>query len=376
MRGVLTWVTTRARRNAFLSVSIVLAALSCLLVPPSADYLDYLEGRTLVSLFCTLAVICALHEVGFFAAVAARVVRRFGSRRGLVLALVLVTLVLSLLITNDMALIVMLPLAWHVLRSTGDERHLALVFILMNTAANLGGMLTPFGSPQNLYLYSYFEIPTGEFVRVMAIPFAVSVVMITVGCLLVRDGPVVVTTEEPVSVPRWPTAAYVVLFVIAICIVLRVVPIWVGVAIPLVLLVMDRVALAKVDYGLMLTFVLFFVFTGNLAQVDAVGSVLTPLLRGDELVVGALASQVMSNVPAAILLAQFTDDYAPLLVGVNIGGVGTLVASLASLITLRHYERYQPGRTGSYVRTFTWLNVAMLVLLLVVMEAAFRLGLV
>lgn len=363
------------RGNVFLSVSIALAALSCVLVPPSADYLHYLEGRTLVSLFCTLAVICALHEVGFFAALAGLVVRRFRSRRSVVLALVLVTLVLSLLITNDMALIVALPLAFHVLRSTGDERHLALVFILMNTAANLGGMLTPFGSPQNLYLYSFFEIPTGEFLRIMAVPFGVSVVMIVVGCLLVRNGPVTpVVTGAPATVPRWPTAVYLVLFVVAISIVLRVVPIWVGITIPLVLLVMDRVALAKVDYGLMLTFVLFFVFTGNLAQVDAVGDVLTPLLRGDELVVGALTSQVMSNVPAAILLAQFTDDYAPLLVGVNIGGVGTLIASLASLITLRHYERYQPGHTGSYVRTFTWLNVAMLAVLLVVMEVAFRLG--
>jgi len=362
------------KQHIVVLTAFVAAVCSSFAVAPDHEYWDYFETRTLMSLFCAMAVIYALDNLGVLSALANRVVRRFRTRRWLILGLVWATAVWAMLVSNDMALLTFLPLTYLALDATGNRRYLAFAFIMETAAANLGGMITPFGSPQNLFLYSYFEIPTPEFFGVMAIPFVGSMLVITGICLLVGDEPIR-AVEADGAFRRWPTLAYVGLFVLTAAIVFRIAPVWVGFVVPAALLVLDRSALVKLDYGLLLTFVFFFIFSGNLARVESINTALSDVMQGNVLLWSTLGSQVISNVPAAILLAQFTEDYRQLLVGVNIGGVGTIVGSLASLIALSKYRQYEPGRTGSFFALFTVVNVGLLLFLFALTSLAFALGL-
>ena len=352
------------KKNVVMVVAFFAAAVTTLIVPIDKAYLGYFDFKTLTCLFCVLAVVCALRDINFFYALARRVVRIFKNARMSVLGLVYITFIGSMLIANDMALLTFLPLGFLVLSSTGKEKYMAFTFVMQNVAANLGGMLTPFGNPQNLYLYSAFSIPTGEFMRVMAPPFALSVALITLCCVIfVKPEPLSLPAEE-LKVDKKRAALYLGLFALAIAIVFRGIPYWIGLAvIPAVLLFADRKALASVDYPLLLTFVFFFVFAGNMSRIDAVRSFFSGLLGKDTLLFSVLSCQCISNVPSAILLTQFTDNWRELLVGVNIGGVGTLIASLASLITFREYQKHAPGRTARYVAEFSGFNFAFLIIL-------------
>ncbi len=352
----MTKMTAFVRRNPVVTVAAVAAVLTMLAVPPDAQYLDYFDWRTLTCLFCVLAVVCALKNIRFFYLLARRIIERFKTLRMAVIALVYITFIGSMLIANDMALLTFLPLGYYVLQRTGKEHAMALVFIFQNIAANLGGMLTPFGNPQNLYLYSHFAIPDGEFVSIMLPPFLISIALITLCCFLIPNDPLQIRGER-VELPKKRTAAYLALFALAIIIVFRGVPYWIGlIVIPLALLFLDPKALKMVDYPLLCTFVLFFIFSGNLARIPAVQQFFGGLLEKNTLLVSVLSCQCISNVPTAILLSQFTTNYSQLLVGVNIGGTGTLIASLASLITFREYAKYNQGRMLRYVMVFTLFN--------------------
>ena len=281
-----------------------------------------------------------------------------------VLALVYITFIGSMLIANDMALLTFLPLGYFVLKRTGKEHAMALVFIFQNIAANLGGMLTPFGNPQNLYLYSYFSIPTGEFVSIMLLPFLVSVSLITLCCILFTPATKLELGAAPPKLDRRRTVLYLLLFAFSIAIVFRGIPYWIGlIIIPAVLFFMDKKALRQVDYPLLLTFVFFFVFAGNMARIDVVRELFSSLLDKSTSLFSVVSCQFISNVPSAILLSQFTGNYADLLVGVNIGGVGTLISSLASLITFREYVKHNPGKTGYYIGMFSLFNFGFLIIL-------------
>lgn len=356
------------RKNVVMTVALVAALITSLIVPVDQAYIGYFDFKTLACLFCVLAVVCALKDVNFFYALAEKIVQCFKNARMSILALVYITFLGSMLIANDMALLTFLPLGYFVLNASRKQRYMAFTFIMQNIAANLGGMLAPFGNPQNLYLYSKFSIPTWEFVRVMAPPFLLSILLITLCCFVfVRPEPLSFA-DERIQVPKKRTALYLCLFVLSIAIVFRSIPYWTGlVIIPAVLLVTDRKALWMVDYPLLLTFVFFFVFAGNMARIDQVRQFFSNLLSKNALLFSALSCQVISNVPSAILLSQFTGDYRDLLVGVNIGGVGTLIASLASLITFREYTRHQPGRTAYYIETFSAFNFGFLAILLAFM---------
>jgi Na+/H+ antiporter NhaD/arsenite permease-like protein len=271
-----------------------------------------------------------------------------------------------MLISNDMALLTFLPLGYFVLTFTGMQKYMAFVFIMQNIAANLGGMLTPFGSPQNLYLNTKFTIPTGKFMAILAPRIAFAVALITVCCLVfVKSEPLTIEDSE-VRLPKGRTVIYLALFLLSILIVFRSIDYRIGlVVIFAALMILDRRALAKVDYPLLLTFVFFFIFAGNMARIDVVRDFLGMLLEKNTLVFSILSCQFISNVPSAILLSQFTANYSDLLLGVNIGGVGTLISSLASLITFREYTKHNPGKTGYYILMFSALNFAFLILLTV-----------
>ena len=359
-RGVAGFV----KKNVVMVVALVAAAITCFFVPPDMAYLDYFVVKSLTCLFCVLAVVCALKNIHFFYILAKKIVRVFKNARMSILALVYITFIGSMLIANDMALLTFLPLGLFVLSSTGKGKYMAFTFVMQNIAANLGGMLTPFGNPQNLYLYTKFEIPNLEFMTIMAPPFAVSVALITVCCLIFVKPEPLELKEEKVSLPAGRAAIYMLLFVLAIAIVFRGIPYWIGLAvIPAVLLFMDRKALKMVDYPLLLTFVFFFIFSGNMARIEAVKQIFSMLLEKSTLLFSVVSCQVISNVPSAILLSQFTENYRDLLLGVNIGGVGTLIASLASLITFREYTKQNKGKTRYYILLFTAFNFAFLIIL-------------
>ena len=359
-------------KNAVMLIAFLLAVITSCIVPPDKQYLEYFDFKTLTCLFCVLAVVCALRNIRFFYMLAQQIVRMFRNARMCTLALVYITFIGSMLIANDMALLTFLPLGYFVLSTTGKQKYMAFTFIMQNIAANLGGMLTPFGNPQNLYLYTRFNIPTGEFMAIMALPFVISIALITLACIVFVKAEELEFEGESIKAQPRRIALYLVLFALSIAIVFRGIPYIVGlVVIPLVLLFADRRALAAVDYPLLLTFVFFFIFAGNMGRIDAIREAFSYLLEKNTLLFSVLSYQVISNVPSAILLSQFTENYAPLLVGVNIGGAGTLIASLASLITFREYVKHNPDGAGRYVLKFSAFNFAMLGILTLCMSFIF-----
>ena len=356
--------------NAVMYIAFMAAAITSIIVPVDREYLGYIDLKTISCLYSVLAVVCALKNIRFFYTLAQKIVELFKNIRLCVLALVYITFIGSMLIANDMALLTFLPLGYFVLSSTGKQKYMAFTFIMQNIAANLGGMLTPFGNPQNLYLYTKFNIPNGEFMSIMAPPFIVSILLITFCCIVfVKPEPLEVKGET-VKLPIGKTVLYLALFVLSIAIVFRTIPYYIGVVvITAVLLFADKEALKKVDYPLLLTFVFFFIFAGNMARIDIVRDFFSMLLEKSTLLFSVFSCQVISNVPSAILLSQFTDNYRELLVGVNIGGVGTLISSLASLITFSEFRILYPEQTKKYLVMFTVINL----IFLVVMTAAAKL---
>ncbi len=352
------------QKNTVMLVAFLAAVITGIIVPIDKEYLGYFDYKTLACLFCVLAVVCALKNINFFYMLARKVIQVFKNARMSILALVYITFIGSMLIANDMALLTFLPLGYFVLNATGKQKYMAFTFIMQNIAANLGGMLTPFGNPQNLYLYSVYHIPNLEFVAIMTLPFVVSVLLITVCCLVfVKPEPLMLSNEKT-DIKLGRALLYLLLFALSIAIVFRGIPYWVGLAvIPVVLFFVDRKALKMVDYPLLLTFVFFFIFSGNMARIGVVREFFSMLLNKSTLLVSILSCQVISNVPSAILLSQFTENYRELLLGVNIGGVGTLISSLASLITFREYTKHNPGRVRQYIGSFSAYNFAFLLVL-------------
>ena len=355
------------RQNTVLAIALAAALVTSIVIPPDAEYLGYFDFKTLTCLFCTLACICALRNLKFFVTLARRIIKLCKNAKLCVLTLVYITFIGSMFLANDMALLTFLPLGFMVLQSAKQEKYMAFTFVMQNIAANLGGMLTPFGNPQNLYIYSKFNIPTGEFVSIMVLPFAVSIAVITLCCLIfVKPEPLAIENDD-VVINRRRAAIYLALFALSVIIVFRLIPYQIGlVLVPLALMFLDRDALKKVDYPLLLTFCAFFVFAGNMARISFVQAFFEWLLEKNTLLVSALSCQFISNVPSAVLLSQFTDNYRELLLGVNIGGAGTLIASLASLITFREYTKHYPEKTGKYIALFSVCNFGMLALLLTV----------
>lgn len=348
-----------------LIVALVAAAVTCFFVPPDGGYADYFDLDTLSCLFCALAVVSALKRRRFFEWLATGIVTAFGNMRRVTFALVFVTYFGSMIMANDMALITFLPLGWLVLSSCGKTKYTAFVFVMQNVAANLGGMLTPFGNPQNLYLYSFFEIDAGEFFAIMAIPFAVAFVLIAGTCLVVKPEPIRLETHPEPAPPVWRMIVYFVLFALSVMIVFRVFPYYVGlIVVTVALAILEPKCFLRVDYGLLLTFCAFFVFSGNLSRIPAVRDLLASVVAMSPLLVGTATCQVISNVPSAVLLSRFTTDYRHLLIAVNIGGLGTPVSSLASLITLGEYRKREPGKTLRYLGLFSLINFSYLAVLI------------
>ena len=358
------------KKNFVLIIAIVAATITCFFVPFDKGYLEYFGEdnlRTLSCLFCTLLVVAAFRHIQFFTYLANIIIRKFGNIRNAIAALIFITYFGSMIMANDMALVTFLPLGYFVLSSCNKKKYYAFCFIMQNIAANLGGMLTPFGNPQNLYIYSYFNVPLAEFLKTMVIPFVVALILIIISCFFVKKEDIEVEYSNPFKPAVWRVVIYSLLFIIAILIVFNIFPYYYGlIAVIIGIAICDYKSFGHVDYGLLLTFTAFFIFSGNLSRIETVRNLFETLLNKSVLIFSTLSCQVISNVPSAILLSKFTTNYQALLIGVNIGGLGTPIASLASLITLNFNRKVNPGHTKNYLLMFLGINFLFLIILLFV----------
>ena len=363
-KAVLGAVAGFFKRETVLGVALVLAAVSACFVPPGPGYMSYVDWDTLALLFGLMAVVKGFQGAGAFQFLGSRLLRRTGSTRTMLLVLVFLPFFFSMVITNDVSLITFVPFGLVVLRLAGQERLVIPLVVLQTLAANLGSMLTPMGNPQNLYLYTRYSLALGSCAGHG--PLCGPLWPCAAGGLPAAEG----HPHPPGGGPRpagQPQTPCPVLpgFVLCLLGLFSVVPPLAVAAVVLVfLLFADRSILRQVDYSLLLTFLAFFVFIGNLGSVPRLPELpdLRPV-RHVELV-SVLASQVISNVPAALLLSGFTEEALPLLIGVNLGGLGTLIASMASLISYKQINREYSELRGRYLLSFTLWNLALLAVLL------------
>ena len=352
------------RREPVLFLATLAALLTCIPVPPDRAYLTYIDWRTLALLYCLMTVVNGLRQAGLFSHLAHTLCEKTASLRTIAVLLVGLCFFTSMLITNDVALLTFVPFAVVVMGMAHHQRELIHVVVLQTVAANLGSMLTPVGNPQNLYLYSFYDMGIREFLGVTFPVWILSLALILLLCLLFRKDRLEVFLGEAPGLHRDAILLHSAMFAVCLLVVLRVIPWYVMLLVVIgVLLIVDRKLLIRADFMLLLTFVAFFVFSGNLARMESVSTALRMLLSGREYWVALLTSQVISNVPAALLLSDFTDQAHALLLGVNIGGLGTPIASLASLISLKLYSHAEHSGTGRFLAEFLAVNVALLLVL-------------
>ena len=367
-----------AKKETVLFAAVLLAFGSMVCVPPDMQYLSYIDYRVLALLFCLMTVMEGFKSTGFFAAVAGKLLEKVKTFRQLYLVLVFLCFFTSMWITNDVALLTFVPFTVLVLRMTGLEQEMIPVIVLQTIAANLGSMTTPVGNPQNLYLYSISGMGIGAFLQIMGPLTLISAGLIFLICLIHKDFPIRqgMLGKEIVGVRKaGENQVLAVLFFISLLSVFRILSWQLLLLIVLVSCIgikafcKEKYLPLEADFGLLLTFVAFFIFIGNMGRICAAREVLSQVLNGRELLISFLCSQMISNVPAAILLSGFTQEYRGLLQGVNIGGLGTLIASLASLISYKFFaaeseQTPAAGTRGRYMLTFTIWNAGMALVLL------------
>lgn len=356
------------KKESVLCIAALCAFVTMLIVPPDTEYLHYIDFRVLCLLLCLMGVVAGFKSLGAFQWLTYQLLRRIRNGRILAVTLVLLPFFSSMLVTNDVALIVFVPFTLSLLSDMGCRKNIIPIVVLQTVAANLGSMATPVGNPQNLYLYAAYNLTAGEFFSVVLPLTAVSLAVLTAAAIpaLPKALPRQQLQEEKISSLRNLTL-YGILFGLCLLTVFRVVPYPVTTAVVvLALLILDRNLLGEIDFMLLLTFVCFFVVSENLGRIEAIRTFLQSLLGKNALLTAVGASQVISNVPAAVLLSSFTENWQALLSGVNIGGLGTPIASLASLITIKFYMRWPDAKIGSFIGYFTVVNVIALAILLAV----------
>ena len=360
------------KKEVVLSIAIIAAIITCFFVPPDAKYLGYFEDKTLVALFCMLAVVAGLKFTNVFELISKKMIGLFHTRRSVIRALVFGTYFFDMIVANDMSLITFLPLAYIVLHSTGNDKYVAFTFIMMTIAANMGGMITPYGNPQNLYLFSFYEMGLLDFLAALAVQAAMILVMLFISTLFIKNETLHLVNDKNLPVKTKLLAVYAALFVLVILCIFRVVNHWVALGIVVAtILIVDWKRFKEVDYALLSTFCVFFVFSGNIARIEPIKHFIESILgpSGENvLIAGIVSCQFISNVPTAIFLSKFTDvSFAnDLLVAVNVGSLGIIISSLASLITLKEFLKHQPKNFKRYMLMFTGINTAFLIVQLLV----------
>lgn len=363
------------KKEVVLVVATLLAIVSAFVIPPSMAYMEYIDWHVLELLLCLMIVMAGLQKCGLFDWLGEALLKKISKVWQLCLVLVMLCFFMSMIITNDVALITFVPFALVTLEKCKQERLLIPVVVLQTVAANLGSMLTPIGNPQNLYLYNLSGMELLEFILCMLPNTVISFCLIMVSLLFIKGKRDEISLNEIIYnqtprerglVDKRQTFVYLVLFILSLLVVAKMISVEIVLGIVLIVVFcLDKSVLKNVDYCLLLTFIGFFIFTGNLGNIPAIRDTLQELVNGRELLIGIAASQAISNVPAALLLSGFTSDYQALLAGVNIGGLGTLIASMASLISYKILANKYNEKKGKYFQWFTIVNVLFLVILFV-----------
>ena len=362
MKNIITFL----KKEIVLTISGLLALCSCFLVHPDSQYMAYIDWHTILILFCLMAVMAGFKDIGLFQYTGETLLKKIQSERGVVCVLVFLCFLSSMFITNDVALITFIPLALLILNMAKMEHSLCYIITLMTIAANLGSMLTPIGNPQNLYLYSSSGLSLGNFIMLM-LPYTVIAAVLLLICIFARfrkcSIPVKLETQANTMNLR-RILYYGFLFVICLLAVAKICPIELLFGITLTAVIIDnRKLLLNIDYSLLLTFIFFFIFIGNMGRFPVFRTFLMAVLAGRVTLVAVLSSQIISNVPAALLLSGFTNDWNSLIIGTNLGGLGTLIASMASLISYKQLAQNHPDAKGKYMAIFTLANIVFLIIL-------------
>lgn len=357
------------KKEAVLCIALGLAALSVFWQPVDRGYLEYIDWDTLMLLFCLMAAMAGFQRLGVFQRIGDALLAAVKDTRSLLLILCFLPFFFSMLITNDVALITFVPFGMIVLQMCGKEKLVIPLVVLQTIAANMGSSLTPIGNPQNLYLYGQSGAKVGDFLLWMLPYTLVTGICIGLAVLFQKKEKVDYRPEKGGAVwgkkRKFYFISYAVLFLFCLLSVAKVLSPMILFFVTLAfLLAADRRILRCIDYALLGTFIGFFIFIGNLGRVSAFRDFFAGILTGHETLAGVISSQVISNVPAALLLSGFTDKWESLVVGTNLGGLGTLIASMASLISYKQMVRQYPGLKGKFFLYFTLGNVGMLFILL------------
>ena len=358
------------KKETVLTIATLLAVVSAFFVKPDRQYIGYIDFRTLGILFGLMVIMQGFQRTGLFDRIGKSLLQKTGKLWQLILVLVMLCFFFSMLITNDVSLLTFVPFSILVLKKCGQEQAMIPTVILQTVAANLGSMLTPIGNPQNLYLYGLMDCSIPEFTGIL-LPYTVMtfvLLLLSLLCIRGKGQEISCRMEEGTEIKqsrKHRNLIYGLLFLLALLVVARILPYGILVtAVFLYTIIFDREALKGADYALLVTFVSFFILIGNLGRISLIREALERFVSGREILTGVLASQVISNVPAAVLLSGFTENYRDLLVGVNLGGLGTLIASMASLISFKLYTKCYKENRGRYLRWFTLVNIIYLFLLL------------
>ena len=359
----------RIKKDPVLFISGILAIVSCFFVTPDKEYIGYVDFRVLSILFCMMIVVSELVILGVFDKLTNKLLSKVHSSRLVSLILVWLSFFLGMILTNDVTLVTLVPFAIALMKSFDDRKTLTFTLILMTVATNLGSMQTPIGNPQNIYLYTHYNMEMGHFL-LLVLPYSLcSLVLVTIAVfILCKDMKVQHEKDkEEKKISGIKLAICIVLFVLSLLVVMKVIEYYIVLSIMIVaMLIMDRKAFKGVDYTLLITFVFFFVFVGNMGRIDIVYETISKIVEKSPTITAIASSQVISNVPAAILLSVFTDNGDALVIGTNLGGLGTLIASMASLITYKFHAALpkEKEKSISYVGAFTVVNIVFLAVLL------------
>ena len=356
------------KKEIVLTIATILAIVSAFVVPPSLSYLDYIDWHVLELLLCLMTVMAGLQKCGLFDWLGEALLKKTNKVWQLCMVLIMLCFFLSMIITNDVALITFVPFAIVALEKSQQQHLLIPVVVLQTIAANLGSMLTPIGNPQNLYLYNLSQMSLGEFILCMLPNTVLSFLLLMIGMLFIKgkNDRVHLKEKNNIYMEKRQILIYLFLFTLSLLVVMKILPTeLVLIIVLLVVFIIDKKVLRTVDYCLLFTFISFFIFTGNLGNIPVIRETLQQLVNGQELLISVIASQGISNVPAALLLSGFTTNYRALLIGVNLGGLGTLIASMASLISYKILANKYNEKKGRYFWCFTVVNVIFLVILLI-----------
>ena len=311
-------------------ISLILAIVSCFFVQPNVNYLNYINWDTIILLFAIMLIVEVLKNLAIFEILVRRLLGKIGSIRQLVLVLVFTCFISSIFITNDVSLIIFVPFSILALRKVNRTDLIIFTVSLQTIAANVGCMVLPIGAPHNIVMYTVSKISFDSFFLILLPYIVVSVIFLVVLLFFVSNGDIVLPEMRKIEVNKKNF--------------------------------FKRVLLG-VDYYLLLTFIALFILIGNLENIPFFNSLFTRWIVGNEVLWGVFASQVISNVPAAILLSGFSSNYEAIIVGINIGGFGTLIASMANLISYKILVRECRKFKVRYLVEFTVLNVILLVIL-------------